>query len=284
MTRRVRIALLGAGAGAGLLLLTWLLAFHVGAFERADQSIFRGFYDLHERRRIDALASFVANLCNPSPYVYLAAIPVLVAIVRRRPRVLLAIGAILLGANLTTQFLKPVLAHTRAHSLLVGVGYVSPASWPSGHATAAMSLALCCVLAVPARLRPAVATLGAAFAVAVSYSFLALGWHYPSDVFGGFLVAGTWTMLAVAGIYAADARWPRPARSEVTERLSVRDALAPQAALVAGSACLAGLVALARPHSVVAYARAHEVFVLGAAAIAVLAVVVASAITLTVRR
>ena len=63
------------------------------------------------------------------------------------------------------------------------------ASWPSGHATAAMSFALCAVLAAPARLRPLVAAVGAAFAVAVCYSFLALAWHYPSDVLGGFLVA-----------------------------------------------------------------------------------------------
>ena len=28
----------------------------------------------------------------------------------------------------------------------------------------------------------------AAFAIAVSYSFLELGWHYPSDVLGGFLI------------------------------------------------------------------------------------------------
>ena len=270
-------------AGAGLLVLTWYLAFHVGAFERADQSIFGGFYDLHGRRRISTVAQFVARLCDPNPYVYLAAVPVLAALVRGRPRVLLGVGTILLGANVTTQLLKPALAHPRAHSLLPGA-VVSPASWPSGHATAAMALALCCVLAAPSRLRPAVAALGAAFAVAVSYSFLALGWHYPSDVFGGFLVAGTWTMLVVAAISAADARWPRGARSGPPARVSVRDALAPQLALVAGTAAVAVFIALARPHSVVAYARTHEVFVLGAAAIGVLALAVASAITLTVRR
>lgn len=283
MTRRTKIALCGAGAGLGLLLLTWFLAFHVGIFERADQSIFKGFFDLHGRARVHRLAQFTADLCDPSPYVYLAAVPILVALVRRRPRVLLAVGVILLGANTTTQLLKPLLASPRPDSLLGGA-YVSPASWPSGHATAAMSLALCCVLAAPARLRPAVATLGAAFAVAVSYSFLALGWHYPSDVFGGFLIAGTWTMLAVAGVFAADRRWARRDQPERGERISLRDALAPQAALVAGTLAVAALVALARPHSVVAYARNHEVFMVGAAAIGLLALAVASAITLAVRR
>src|SRR5579871_6326807 len=102
MTRRTKLALLGAGAGVGLLILTWALALHVGAFERLDRAILSGFAGLYHRPRINHVAQLVAGLCDPSPYVYLAAIPVLVALLRRRPRALLAIVAILLGANLTT--------------------------------------------------------------------------------------------------------------------------------------------------------------------------------------
>lgn len=284
MDRRVKRALTGAGIGVGLLILTWALGLHVHGLENADQSIYRGFYDLQQRRGVSALAGFIADLCNPNPYVYLAAIPVLVALLRRRTRVLLAIGTILLCANATTELLKPLLAHPRADNLLHGLTTPSPASWPSGHATAAMSLALCCVLAAPAGLRPAVAALGGAFAIAVSYSFLSLGWHFPSDVLGGYLVAGTWTLLAIAGVYAADRRWPRRRPSARGDRVSVRDALAPQAALVAGALALAGLLALARPHQVVSYARGHELFVLGAAVIGAAALSVASAITLATRR
>jgi membrane-associated phospholipid phosphatase len=285
MTRRSEIAFAGAGAGVLLLLLTWVLALHVGIFERADQSILAGFVDLHAHRGVDRLASAIAHLCNPNPYVFLAAVPVLVALVRRRVRALLAIGAILLGANVTTLLLKPLLAEPRANQLIHGLVSIGPASWPSGHATAAMSLALCCVLAAPPRLRPAVACLGAAFAVAVSYSFLTLAWHYPSDVFGGFLVAGTWTMLAIAVVFRTDVRRARqPDGAESSTRLSLSDSLAPQAALVLGIAVVAGLVALARPHAVFSYARAHEVFVVGAGAIGLLALAVASAITLAMRR
>ena len=53
-----------------------------------------------------------------------------------------------------------------------------------------MALALCAVLAVPARWRPAAATAGGLFALGVAYAILALGWHFPSDVIGGYLVAG----------------------------------------------------------------------------------------------
>ena len=283
MTRRSEIAFAGAGAGAVLLALTWLLALHVGIFQRADQSILAGFVDLHAHRGVDRLASAIAHLCNPNPYVFLAAVPVTVALVRRRARALMAIGAILLGANVTTQLLKPLLAQPRADQLIHGLVYINPASWPSGHATAAMSLALCCVLAAPPRLRPAVACLGAAFAVAVSYSFLTLAWHYPSDVFGGFLVAGTWTMLAIGVVFRTDVRRARQGDG-AESRVSVSDALAPQAVLVLGIAVLAGLVALIRPHAVFGFARAHEVFVVGAGAIGLLALAVASAITLAMRR
>jgi membrane-associated phospholipid phosphatase len=285
MTRRSAIAFAGAGAGAALLALTWLLALHVGVFERADQSILAGFVDLHAHRGVDRLAAAIAHLCNPNPYVFLAAVPVTVALLRRRGRALMAIGAILLGANVTTQLLKPLLAQPRADQLIHGLVYINPASWPSGHATAAMSLALCCVLAAPPRLRPAVGCLGAAFAVAVSYSFLTLAWHYPSDVFGGFLVAGTWTMLAIAVVFRTDVRRARRSEgAEASTRLSVTDALAPQVVLVLGVGALAGLVALVHPHAVLGYARAHEVFVVGAGAIALLALAVASAITLAMRR
>src|SRR5437763_987664 len=211
MPARVRTALVGAAAGGALLILTWFLAFHVGVFQHADRSTFRGFNGL--QNHVSSVANFVATLCNPKPYVFIAAVPVLVALARRRPRLALVLGAIILGANVTTQLIKPLLAEPRPISVDMGAA-PSPASWPSGHATAAMALALTSVLAAPPRLRPFVAALGAAFAVAVSYSFLALGWHYPSDVFGGFLVAATWTLLGVAALYASYARRGRPATAD----------------------------------------------------------------------
>ncbi len=279
-----RRAILGAGCGALLLILIWLLAFHVGVFRHADQSIFIGFGGLR-RPRVNSLANFIAGLCNPQPYVYLAAIPVLVALLRGRPRVAVGVVAILLGANVTTHVLKPLLAEPRAASLFGGKAPVGPASWPSGHATAAMSLALSLVLAAPARLRPAVAALGAAFAVAVSYSFLTLGWHYPSDVLGGFVLAGSWSLVVVAAISAADRRWPRPqAESMGAEGVSIREALRPPALVLLGALALAALVAIARPHAVIAYAQQHEAFVAGVAGIGALGLVVATAVMLAARR
>ena len=67
----------------------------------------------------------------------------------------LAAGMVLLGANVTTQVLKPLLANPRG---TYGDYVVGVEAFPSGHATAAMSLALVAVVVVPRRLRPLVAT------------------------------------------------------------------------------------------------------------------------------
>src|SRR5204863_3674731 len=99
----------------------------------------------------------------------------------------------------TTELLKPLLAHPRTAEWL-GDSQVAAASWPSGHATAAMTVALCAVLVAPAALRPLAAVAGSLFALAVSFSILVQHWHFPSDVVGGYLVAATWGLLAVAAL------------------------------------------------------------------------------------
>lgn len=282
LPRRARISLIGAAIAVGALIVTWYAAYHVGFVKRADVSILSGFAEFH-RPRLDRLASFIATLCNPHPYVLLACIPVLVALLRRRPRVAVTVGAILLLANESTQLLKPLLASPRDSAPGVRV---DAASWPSGHATAAMALALCCVIACPARRRPAVAAGMAAFAVAVCYSFLELGWHYPSDVLGGFLVATAWALLGAAGVSLYEARHPRPVDRPTGERpaFSLREALGPPALLLAGAGVLAGVIVLTRPHEALDYVRVHETFVVGAAAIAALGLSLASGLMLMLRR
>lgn len=282
MPRRAALYLMGAGAGVGLLVLTWYAAFHVGFFERADVSVLRGFSGLDHRRHVDSIANIVASLCDPRQYVFLCAVPLGIAFARRRAWTLMAIAAILLGANVTSALLKPLLAHPRLGEHQFGVGGPDVASWPSGHATAAMALALCCVLAVPSRWRPLTAAVGGAFAVGVSYSFLALAWHYPSDALGGFLVAGTWTSLAVAAVLAAQGG--PDAVAIPAQRVSLRTALGPPAAALAAAMLLASAVFVARPHEVVAYTQLHRAFVAGAAAIAAFGLALATGLMLALRR
>jgi hypothetical protein len=70
----------------------------------------------------------------------------------------------------------------------------------------------------------------------------------------------------------------------VTRALTPREALIPPALALAGAGALVALVALARPHEVVAYARVHSAFVVGAAAIAAFGLMLATVVMLALRR
>lgn len=283
MPIRPRNALLGAVACAVLLILDWLAAFHLGLFEHADQSIYLQFGSFHTHTRIDSLAARIVSLFEPNPYIYLVLGVLVVALLRGRPRIVLAVGVIVLGANVTTELLKHVVAAPRPGSLFDGeVSWLPTHSWPSGHSTAVMSLVLASVLAVPARLRPAVAALGGALAVAVGYSLLVRLIHYPSDVVGGFLVAAVWALCAVAALMAAERRWP--SRQPGSDRVSMRAALGAPGAVIGGALLVGGILAVSGPHDVVAYARAHEAFVLGAAVVAALSLALSTGVVLSVRR
>ena len=128
----------------------------------------------------------------------------------------------------------------------------------------------------------------AAFAIAVSYSFLELAWHYPSDVLGGFLVAGTWTLLGVAGLSIYEARRAgglAEAGPPGAAPFSVGEALAPAGGGHGGGRGPGRAHRRSRrPHEVLAYARDHEAFVIGAGAIGALGMLLASGLTLMLRR
>ncbi len=276
------MAISGAGVGALLMVITWYAAHDIAAMRHADASILGGFYQLH-RPRLNELTNAIANLCDPVPFVVFAAVPVLVALLRGRPRVAITLAVILLGANETTEILKPLLAGPRDQ--VAGL-YIGGASWPSGHATASMSLALTAVMSAPARRRPVVGALMAGFVVAVCYSFLELGWHYPSDVLGGFLVASSWTLLGIAGLWTYEAHRPALARrtGDGVPAFSIGEALAPPLTMLLAACGFAVIVTLARPHAVLGYARWHMAFIVGAAVIAALSFACASGLNLVLRR
>jgi membrane-associated phospholipid phosphatase len=278
MPRRARMALTAACFGALLLVAIWYAAHYIPFVRHADASVLGGFVGL-DRPRLDRWTNAIAGLCDPGPFVFLAAMPVAVAFLRGRVRVAVMLAVILLCANETTELLKPLLAGPRDP---VPGNWLSDASWPSGHATAAMTLCMCWVIAVPSRWRPAVAGLMAMFAIAVSYSFLELGWHYPSDVLGGFLVATVWALLGIAGLSIYEQRYG----GRVTERpvrFTLAQALGPPAAVAAGALLLALVLVLSHPHGFVSYVHGHKWFVVGAGTIAVLGFGLAAGVMLMLR-
>jgi membrane-associated phospholipid phosphatase len=210
-----RAGRLGAGrpaAGplwmAGLCLLglalIWVVAELVPAVQVKDAVLLEHFTGL-EGPHVNSVATFLLRLLDPLLFTVWGVALVLSALARGRPRVALAVALVMTLAPLSADRLKPLLAHHHAH---VGVIHVNAASWPSGHSTAALALVLCAMLVAPARMRLAIAALGGVFAAAVGCALLIRAWHMPSDVLGGYLIAALWTALAVAGLRAADRRWP----------------------------------------------------------------------------
>jgi membrane-associated phospholipid phosphatase len=278
MLRRPGPPLLLALLCAAALVVTGILAKLVPLTQQGDARTLNGFVGANAPRLGPALNT-VAHLADPAPYALAALALALVALLRGRRRVALAIPVLFVASGATTESLKHLLAGPRVDEWL-GDAQISATSWPSGHSTAAMTVALCAVLAAPPRLRPTVAALGGAFAIAVAYAILTLGWHFPSDVVGGFFVSATYTLLAISAIGLTEQRWPsRRGVEAATRPIDVIPALA-VAMLAAGSAI--GL-ALARPHALAGYAETHTTFVAGAGAIAVLAVILAGAMAAGLR-
>src|SRR5437588_873302 len=233
--RRAQPALLAGAVCLAGLAATGFVALTNPAARVRDAATLQGFQSL-ARPRLTELATALVHAFDPAPYAAIGALLVIACIARGRPRTGLAIAIVMLGAALTSELLKPALAVPRSYA--AGQLALDRGSWPSGHATAAMSVALCAVLAAPRGFAPVVAAAGAALAVGVGYSLLVLTWHFPSDVLGGLLIAATWTALAVAALRAAEVRWPqRTGRELVSAR--ARPMLAPLG-LLAGACALVG--------------------------------------------
>jgi membrane-associated phospholipid phosphatase len=250
----------------------------------ADGWAVEGFLNL-QRPWLDTLANDVAHLADPLPFGVFTIVLASIALYRGRPRHALAVIVLLVGASAVGQTLKVLLQHERMHPFL-GHTQLDAISFPSGHATASMSLAFAAVLVAPAAWRPLVATAGAVFAVAVSESIMLLAWHFPSDVVGGFLVATASAFMVIAALRAADARWPERTGREAARRAITNHDVARTAGVVAGFivAALAG-VAIAAGDRTLTYAGRHTTAVAAAVAVAAMAAALPAAIAgLSARR
>jgi len=267
-------------------LIVWLAAFTLPLGQRLDGSALAAF-GVVAQPRLEPSINGVASLANLLPLIVMATALVGVALLRRRWLMAGLVPVILLAANAFTQLAKPGLAHPRIVELS-GVEGVYPASWPSGHSTVAMSLALCAVLVAGPRLRPFAAVLGAAYAISVGYSLVALGFHLPSDVLGGFLVAATFTLLGAAALARLEALHAQPraavAPAQREDRRSRRPGALMTAAVVAlTTLVLVGLAVLAHHPGAADYAGGNPAAVLAAVAIAGLGVALTASLTLALR-
>jgi hypothetical protein len=103
----------------------------------------------------------------------------------------------------------PIAAAVNQFALkpLVGRLYVGELSFVSGSVTVIAGISAAWVLAVPSRIRPAVAVLGCLAVAAMMVAVVALQWHYPTDA-----LVGAWFAIGVVAIIDGATRLvgPRP--------------------------------------------------------------------------
>jgi membrane-associated phospholipid phosphatase len=212
MAPRVKTALFAALACALAIAPLAVIAYAWGPFQNVDLRIL-----LHLRREegpLHALAAVFVNLGDLAGLlVLLAAVCVIGLRLGRRREVIVAI-VVVAGANLTTQLLKTTLEHARHKAFEHGIELPWPNSFPSGHTTAAASIAVALLLVAPAAYRLSAAVAGAALTAVVGFAVVILAWHYPSDVLGGLLVVGTWGFAALAWLRSRAGRDRAPSTSE----------------------------------------------------------------------
>jgi len=234
------------------LTLTGVIGLLLPVGYHVDAITLHGFRQL-DRPRAAPLFVLLSQVGNPVVYGVVGALIATVALARSRPRVALAVVAILIASGATTELLKPLLGGTRPPEWAGADWTIGQGSWPSGHATAAMSLSMCAILVAPARLRQLTATAGVLLTIAVSYMLVITAAHLLSDVIGAFFVSSLWTTLALAAL-----RHGRPARVlAASARPQMANPVLPFAAVVSLGTLvgLAGMIA--RPEAVAAFLPGH---------------------------
>jgi PAP2 superfamily protein len=187
-----------------------VVAFTVDAAHARDAAMLHGFTGLYGAS-VGPEIRILARIADPLPYGLMGLLCIGVAFSRGRRWTAMAIAVVLVASGATTQALKHLLDQPRYAPWLPWDPMAN--QWPSGHATAAMTLALCAVMVVPSAWRAVTALVAWGATVGLAYATLALTWHYPSDVLGALLTAGVWVSVAVAvllRVEPGDARAPRP--------------------------------------------------------------------------
>jgi membrane-associated phospholipid phosphatase len=193
-------------ACAAALVMLAVLAYGIDSAQHVDATVLARLA-IHKGSVAGTVADVLAHLGDPLPLLAMLAVACAIALARRRPLDAVAAVTVVAGANVTTQILKVLLAHPRFQPVL-GADQLGPVAFPSGHATAAASIAIAFLFVVPRHLRPLTAVLGCGVVAAVGLSVTILAWHYPSDVLGGILVAAGWGFAVLAALRASE-REPR---------------------------------------------------------------------------
>jgi membrane-associated phospholipid phosphatase len=192
---RPRRALLVLSAAAtAALVVVYTLAVRTAWGQRLDATALRGRRELRAKA-VHAAARLITTI-DVASLVLLGGAIVLVALLRARPRLAAGAAAIIAGSVITTEVLKHVVL-SRPYLGVLDALHGRP-SFPSGHTTVAMSLAIAAMLVSPSRWRGIVGALGALYASAMGVALIATANHRPSDPIGAALVVTAWAAMVTA--------------------------------------------------------------------------------------
>lgn len=195
---RVRVgprlsALAAAVVAAVALAATTHFFLRTVAGQRLDESALEGAD--YGQGTLWRLAEPVLDVVSVSFVIIAMGAAMLVALMRRRWGLGLQVAFLVAGANVTTQLLK----HRVLERPDLDVWTQRPEnSLPSGHTTVAASVSMALLIAVPRRMRPLVALIGAAYTGATGVATMVGQWHRPGDVIAAILVVAVWTCLVLA--------------------------------------------------------------------------------------
>ncbi len=245
-----------------------LLTFEVTGVRQLDAKAVNAFWPLQNPSTVNTLRA-ITNSANAVPFAIAIAVLVGLAVHTRQ-------------ARLIPLHRDPPGWSEREHRgaeggapghdpIVFGIRLQTVPSFPSGHATVAMSIALSAVLLTPCRGRTFMAWLATVYALAVGYSVLVLTSHFPSDVIAGYLMAGAWAALAIGARSAFEQRTSSAGRIE--RRVPPRTKLAPVVAMLPLCLAAAGIIGVATASETSRALLVVSAGLVGASAIAVVAAV-----------
>ena len=147
---------------------------------------------------------WVSRVLNPTVERIAYGVVVVLLMMARRWSTALFVAATMIGEAVLDSATKAIVGRHRP-SFVHPVAHAAGAAFPSGHALGATVSFGLLVLLVPRRWKPAAAILAVLATGLVSFSRLALGVHFLSDVVAGWLLGGAWLALmawcAAAGLF-----------------------------------------------------------------------------------
>ena len=132
----------------------------------------------------------------------------LVALLRRRPALAVAVVVTMGGSAVLGSLLKDILPRPE---LVEGPAWLLRNSFPSGHATVAAAIGVGILMVSPGRLRWAALPVAAVGAAVIGQATQIAGWHRTSDAIGGTLLvlavaSASLAVLAAGGFVEPDPR------------------------------------------------------------------------------